>query len=93
MSGDDALFSATKSNHSPIILNSNIELGRKSRPFRLEVTWSRDEIRISWDVSVNGSAAFQLLKKLDKLKGKFIGSGTKSALGGDNLKYKNCFSF
>ena len=61
-------FGAIKSDHAPILLDTNPQSNFAHRPFRFEVTWLRDDqchevIESAWKDQVAGSKFIRLYKK------------------------------
>ena len=59
---------AIKSNHAPILLDTNPEEAFAHRPFRFEAAWIRDDscvevVEKAWNTSVRGSELVKLCKK------------------------------
>lgn len=60
---------AVGSDHSPIFLDSDFKEMKTPRKFRFELVWTELQeceqlIRNSWDIQIQGSNAFKLVKKL-----------------------------
>ena len=65
------------SNHNPILLDTYMERSFSKRPFRFEVIWTKDEsitevVERAWQIDVEGSHAFQLVKKFQIVKREFL---------------------
>ena len=63
-----AYLGAIKSNHTPILLNTNPSDSFAHRPFRFEATWLRDEschsvIDKAWNIEASGSNFVKLYKR------------------------------
>jgi hypothetical protein len=84
-------LSAPNSDHSPIILDTHLELQKGVRPFRFEAMWARDESSLevvdkAWALQVEGSHNFRLAQKFHKVQkdlivwNKYIFGVTKSRI-------------
>ena len=65
--------SAHRSNHAPIMLDTEGEISSWPRPLRFEAMWtlddtSREVVSSAWDARVRGSAAFRVAQKLKHTK-------------------------
>uniref|UniRef100_A0A2N9HFT5 Reverse transcriptase domain-containing protein n=1 Tax=Fagus sylvatica TaxID=28930 RepID=A0A2N9HFT5_FAGSY len=84
-------LSAPNSDHSPIILDTHLELQKGVRTFRFEAMWARDESSLevvdkAWALQVEGSHNFRLAQKFHKVQkdlivwNKYIFGVTKSRI-------------
>ena len=72
-----------QSDHNPIMVVANLEVGRKARPFRFEAAWTRDAsshqvIKVAWEEPVRGSTSYRLMRRIQKA----FESGIEKTLGG-----------
>ncbi|XP_026400010.1 uncharacterized protein LOC113295891 [Papaver somniferum] len=81
------------SNHSPIMLHTDVTLPKCLRPFKFFLTWLNDEsfslvIANAWKYSVNGSPVYQLVNKLHKTR-RELSLWNKENFGNINQKVDN----
>ena len=76
---------ATNLDHSPILLDTNFEDEKITRPFRFEAMWTKDEtsrevVDKAWQLQVGGLQGFKLARKQTNTKNELKKNGTRSIM-------------
>ena len=69
-------LTAPTSDHNPIILDTHVGICSRTRPFRFEVMWTKEESSLevvdkAWFSLAEGSHSFQLAHKIHKIQKDF----------------------
>ena len=81
---------APHSDHSPILLDTNVKVRKKGRPFRFETVWSRDPtcvINEAWQSNWIGNPSYQLCRKMQKTR-EALSIWRKEVFGAGGTKIK-----
>jgi hypothetical protein len=70
-------LNAPNSDQNPILLDTNQELSKGSRPFRFEAMWTKEAssaevVENAWSLQVEGCHNYKLVRKCQKVREDFI---------------------
>ena len=60
---------SSSSDHTPILLDTHLDIEARSKPFRFEAMWTKDDtsagvIEKAWQLRIEGSPCFKLARKI-----------------------------